>query len=310
MLSIPDIGVDKFVQRLQEHHMNQYLTLQQRYYEHYFQYKSKTTSSSSSTINNYFLSNNPQSDNLPKFSEFNDPEGYQGNIPSATLIRECFLGYFEAYMEEFYDKYMRSLSGNVLSSDHTFKVASFVWSLKNQPFNAFWAVLNEYHEVITMAFVKDKSNNCIKSMLDGLKKRYDELKKEYPWAWYSDQCCIDRKLITSVFPNTKVKKDLFHFLDLYLRSLGKESQSKIFYKQFVKELRDSFFININNKKIIPQPKELEESVNKIFRKYGEAKYNIINEKVIKQHNDNLIHIKNGCISDIIDKPSEYSIQGM
>jgi len=309
MSSIPDIGVDKFVQKLQEYHMNKYLKLQQRYYEHCHEYKN--SSNSSLTIHNYFLSNNSQPNNLPKFSDFNDPEGYQGNIPSATLIRECFLGYFEKNMEEFYDKYMRSLSGNVLSSDHTFKIASFVWSLKNQPFGAFWAVLNEYHEVITMAFVKDKSNNCIKPMLDGLKKRYDELKKEYPWAWYSDQCCIDRKLITTVFQTTEVKKDLFHFLDLYLRSLGKESQAKTFYKQFIKELRDSFFIIIDNKKIIPQSKDLEERVNKVFKKYSNPKYGgILTEKVIKQHNDNLIHIRNNCISDVINKPSEYSIQGM
>ena len=39
MLSIPDIGVDKFVQKLQENHVNKYLMLQQRYYEHYFKYK-------------------------------------------------------------------------------------------------------------------------------------------------------------------------------------------------------------------------------------------------------------------------------
>ena len=42
---------------------------------------------------------------------------------------------------------MRSLSGKVLSSDHTFKIASFVWLLKNQPFGAFWAVLNLRKEI-------------------------------------------------------------------------------------------------------------------------------------------------------------------
>jgi hypothetical protein len=50
------------------------------------------------------------------------------------------------------------LSNNRTPSDHTFKIASFVWNIKNQPFNVFWAVLNEYHEVI-MVFVKDKLNN-------------------------------------------------------------------------------------------------------------------------------------------------------
>ena len=36
MLSIPNIGTDKFVQKVQEHHMDRYLKSQQRYYEHCF----------------------------------------------------------------------------------------------------------------------------------------------------------------------------------------------------------------------------------------------------------------------------------
>ncbi len=308
MSLIPDIGVDKFVQKLQEDHINQYLTLKECFYEHYLnylQYKKKNI-----TISNYFTSDFQEDHNL-HFSEFDNFEGYQGSYPSATLIRECFLGYFESHIENFCDKWMRHLSGEVLSSDHTFKIASFVWNLKSQPFGAFWAVLNEYHEVITIAFVKDKSNSCIKPILDGLKKRYDELGKNYPWAWYSDQCCIDRKLITSLFHNTEVKKDLFHFLDLYLRAMGKESQANIFYKQFVKELKDCFFVNIDNKKIIPQSKELEERLDKVFKKYIDSKYGgIITDKLVKQHNDNLNHIRKGCISDVLNKPSELTIKGI
>ncbi|CAJ0643786.1 2662_t:CDS:2 [Entrophospora sp. SA101] len=116
-------------------------------------------------------------------NEYNE---YQGLCPSATVIRECFLNYFETKLESFIDMYMRNLSGEVLSSDHTFKVASLVRIAKNQPFGAFWAVLNEYNEVITMAFVKDKSNACIKPILENLKKRYQLLNKDDPWAWILD----------------------------------------------------------------------------------------------------------------------------
>jgi hypothetical protein len=61
---------------------------------------------------------------------------------------------------------------------------------------------------------------------------------------------------------------------------------------------------------IPSPKELEERVNKVFKKYNEPKYGIITDKVLKQHYDNLIHIRSDCISDIKNKPSEYQIQGI
>jgi hypothetical protein len=33
------------------------------------------------------------------------------------------------------------------------------------------------------------------------------------------------------------------------------------------------------------------------------------ELLLKQHNDNMIHIKKGCISDVLNKPSELLIQG-
>ncbi len=84
----------------------------------------------------------------------------------------------------------------------------------------------------------------------------------------------------------------------------------MFYKQFIKELKDSFFITINNKNIISQSDYLEERVNKVFKKYNNSKYEIITERLIKQHDDNLIYIKKGCISDILNKPSELSIKGM
>ena len=273
----------------------------QHYYEHCVQYQKFKN-------NNFFASNDFTNNyTSKKYSDFDNVEGYQGLCPSFNLIRECFLQYFETQLEDFFDKWMKSLSGEVLSSDHTFKIASFVWLLKNQPFGAFWAVLNEYNEVITMSFVKDKSNSCIKPILEGLKLRYQLLKKNYPWAWYSDQCCIDRKLINSVFPDTPVKKDLFPFLDLYLHSIGREAQNNIFYKQFVRELRDTFFITVNDQKKIPQPKLLEERLINFFEKYNQQKFNIISENLLKQHRENLVHVRLGCISDIENKPSEIII---
>ena len=82
MSVIPDIGVEKFAQKIQENHMNRYLKLQQRYYEHCYQYQSNKNSLS--TIDSYF-SSNLQND-LQKFSEFEDPKKYQGSCPSSTLI--------------------------------------------------------------------------------------------------------------------------------------------------------------------------------------------------------------------------------
>ncbi|CAH1768985.1 344_t:CDS:2, partial [Entrophospora sp. SA101] len=268
---IPDIGLDKVVQRIRENHIDYYLKKENRYYEHCIKYQNYLSASNNSDFFGMNISMNNYVFKI--FSKFDDPDEYQGLCPSATVIRECFLNYFETKLESFIDMYMRNLSGEVLSSDHTFKVASLVWIAKNQPFGAFWAVLNEYNEVITMAFVKDKSNACIKPILENLKKRYQLLNKDDPWA-----------------------------------CMGRESQSNLFYKQFVRELRDIFFINKDNQKKIPQPTLLEERLENFIDKYKNPKFNIINENFLKQHRDNLIHIRLGCVSDVQDKPSEIIIK--
>ena len=56
---------------------------------------------------------------------------------------------------------------------------------------------------------------------------------------------------------------------------------------------------------------MEKHIVNVFEKYKDSKYGIIiDHKLIKQHKDNLNHIKYGCISDVDNKPSELLIQGM
>ena len=74
-------------------------------------------------------------------------------------------------------------------------------------------------------------------------------------------------------------------------------------------MRDVFFINKDNQKKIPQPTLLEERLENFIDKYKNPKFNIINENFLKQHRDNLIHIRLGCVSDVQDKPSEIIIKG-
>ena len=64
---------------------------------------------------------------------------------------------------------------------------------------------------------------------------------------------------------------------------------------------------MNNQKKIPRPKLLEERLINFFDKYNQQKFNIISENLLKQHRENLVHVRLGCISDIENKPSEIII---
>jgi hypothetical protein len=92
-------------------------------------------------------------------------------------------------------------------------------SANTSPFSSLYLVLNEFGEVVICKFLRTKGNDELKDLLTGLRARYDELvptsavmlvdkrwlqEVPYPVAWWTDNCCSDRPLIQSVFPDTLV----------------------------------------------------------------------------------------------------------
>src|SRR6266487_2446609 len=82
---IPDIGLDKVVQRICENHIDYYLKKENRYYEHCIKYQNYLSASNNSDFFGMNISMNNYVFKI--FSKFDDPDEYQGLCPSATVIR-------------------------------------------------------------------------------------------------------------------------------------------------------------------------------------------------------------------------------
>ena len=56
----------------------------------------------------------------------------------------------------------------------------------------------------------------IGEMLFGLKRRFELLNVDNPWAVVVDNCCHFRNMITNVFPDAAVLQDVWHVIMRYV----------------------------------------------------------------------------------------------
>lgn len=95
-------------------------------------------------------------------------------IPSDTYLRDIFLDHFYseviAYRESF-----NSLSGTVLSCDHTFKVSVNIGFMNpvtktwTKQYDSLFIILNEFGQVLGHQLVKSTSFSNIESLLEDVK---------------------------------------------------------------------------------------------------------------------------------------------
>ena len=160
---------------------------------------------------------------FPSFAEF-------GSYSLTAYITKLIAYTVAEHEAPFQDAMMGGLAGNILSCDQTFKVPGRVLAqvpgskLKFKPATGLCSVVNEYGEVIWYAFVsKKESMNEIIPQLKKLKKQLETAyevehgkplppgENSLPFVIYVDNCCEVREKWQSVFPNTPVLLDVFHF---------------------------------------------------------------------------------------------------
>lgn len=90
------------------------------------------------------------------FGEFNDRNGWWGTVPSVNFL----MNLNKLHLKESTDlktRYIASLTGSVLCGDHTFKVAKVPHANFERVFEAMFAILNEFGQVIGYWMVCSKS---------------------------------------------------------------------------------------------------------------------------------------------------------
>jgi hypothetical protein len=68
---------------------------------------------------------------VPRFSMFNDPQGYAGHAPSTRYFKSMFTAWFSAH-RLLMDRVMSSQSATIIKADHTYKVL-FIHTLLSLP---------------------------------------------------------------------------------------------------------------------------------------------------------------------------------
>jgi hypothetical protein len=119
-------------------------------------------------------------------------------------------------------RYITSLTGKVMKSDHTFWATKFCRENHKELYGSLFGIMNEHAEVLLWCFAKTKSMNELASALNDFKERFSEAGMELPTLWYVDNPKETEKLLkfgvrdSGIFngfgDELMVMADLFHVI--------------------------------------------------------------------------------------------------
>lgn len=138
-----------------------------------------------------------------------------------------------------------SITGRVLSGDHTFAVAKVPVGNSLKIFEAMFSLMNEYGEIIGYWMVPNTSLHEVKSDLEAVQRRYSRTSEPLE-QYYTDSCCKERFFLSNTFPSLsnvipggyqRVSLDSFHFMRRY-----PVAKCDKFYSAFVHFLKLALFV--------------------------------------------------------------------
>ena len=100
---------------------------------------------------------------------------------------------------------------DTISLDHSFKVSKKMFvrnthSLQQQqPFKATITVWNKYGEVLAQRLVPTTEHKWVRHLLWDIRNHCETMKEPLPQYCWTDNCCHDRNMILSVFPDIQVE---------------------------------------------------------------------------------------------------------
>ena len=117
-----------------------------------------------------------------------------------------------------------------------------------------------------------------------------------------DNCCSLRTQLLQVFPNTKVKLDLFHAVQRLVKTISKKH---IFCSEFSKQIglvfRGRNDIEEQRKECTSSPETILRNFENLIEEWKDVNYKgwkIVNESFLREANNLKKHILNSCLSDI------------
>ena len=192
--AVEGYGIESFRKNIRENHHLTYRLKEEAYYEEMLVAKNSDQTRIYKVPDTFEL-----------FSSFNDKNGYNGYIPSASFLTKLYNNSVQE-RSPFMDRYMQSLDGVILKYDHSFKISEFIVVNGVKLYNAVLTISNEYNEILTQGFLNSKGHDEAKQLLKNLHKRYEIHNFRPVQLMYTDNCCGDRTLFENVFPS--LQKDV------------------------------------------------------------------------------------------------------
>ncbi len=169
-------------------------------------------------------------------------EQYAKYLPSDDTICQCFVTAF-LKNENLYRSNLQLISaGDILSVDHTYKIASNVGYLRSyqkwiSQYDAVFLVFNKDGKIISWQFTKSGSYKEVKPILEAVANRNKTINNAVKTI-YIDNCCQWRFKLQEVFGITcQVKLDIFHAIQRIVQKIPKKHP---FHSQCAADLRQVF----------------------------------------------------------------------
>ena len=194
---------------------------------------------------------------------------------------------------------------NLISFDHTFKVAANIGYLRSDgkwvsQYNSVFIVMNQEGLVLGWQFTKSTGMDEVKRLFHGIIERITDFQNLIIIA---DNCCSIKGKLTDLFgENVSVKLDIFHAVQRITKKLPKRHPLfKLCTDDLRLVFRQSNDLGHKREATTPDSNTILENINNFVRKWRESELNgwkIINDNVLSEIEHLKVHITKGCLSGL------------
>ncbi|KAJ6502069.1 hypothetical protein C8R45DRAFT_608315 [Mycena sanguinolenta] len=142
------------------------------------------------------------SDQIPRFSAFDDPIGYAGYAPSRHYFKAMFTAWFSDH-RILMDRVMSSLPATIIKADHTYKTIDHQCCLPGgEPIHAaMYSIVNSYEEVRAYAFTLTQSFPPLREVFERMQTELQRHGHSHTQLMYTDNPRAERKFHENVNPS-------------------------------------------------------------------------------------------------------------
>ena len=235
---------------------------------------------------------------FPPLSDKNFPR------PSNDILMDVFLKRFHQN-EHLFKAAMNSLTAQWISCDHTFKSVSNIGYRRAEDgkwihqYNSIFCIVNEKGEVINWQLTKSEGFDEVKNMFLDIKLR---LQPHGLQLICIDNCCKWNSLLTTIFPETAIKQDLFHAVKRFVKTLKKKDNlQRELAAEFGLIFRHPSDLGDTRKMATPGKDAIISNLVNFIKKWKNRKSNgvkLLNKERLAAIANIRGHIVKGCLSDI------------